>query len=39
VSGKYFNYDTKELRSSEESYDEAEAKRFMGSQREAGGNR
>jgi hypothetical protein len=28
VSGKYFNYDTKELRSSEESYDEAEAMRL-----------
>ena len=28
VSGKYFNYDTKETRSSDESYDEAEAKRL-----------
>jgi len=28
VSGKYFNYDLKETRSSDESYDEAEAKRL-----------
>ena len=28
LSGKYFNYDLKERRSSEESYDEAEAKRL-----------
>ena len=28
MSGKYFNYDTKEQRSSDESYDEAEAKRL-----------
>jgi NAD(P)-dependent dehydrogenase (short-subunit alcohol dehydrogenase family) len=28
MSGKYFNYDMKETRSSEESYDEAEAKRL-----------
>ena len=28
VSGKYFNYDMKETRSSDESYDEAEAKRL-----------
>jgi len=28
ISGKYFNYDMKEARSSEESYDEAEAKRL-----------
>jgi NAD(P)-dependent dehydrogenase (short-subunit alcohol dehydrogenase family) len=28
VSGKYFNYDLKEKRSSDESYDEAEAKRL-----------
>ena len=28
VSGKYFNYNTKETRSSDESYDEAEAKRL-----------
>ena len=28
VSGKYFNYDTKETRSSDESYDEAKAKRL-----------
>ncbi len=28
VSGKYFNYDTKETRSSDESYDEAVAKRL-----------
>ena len=30
LSGKYFNYDMKEQRSSEESYDEAEAKRLWG---------
>ena len=28
ISGKYFNYDLKETRSSDESYDEAEAKRL-----------
>jgi len=28
ISGKYFNYDTKEIRSSEESYDQTAAKRL-----------